>query len=276
MSARAGFLAAILESPADDAPRLAYADWLRERDDPFDQAHGRFLAAGLALHHMPEPVAGNEGPYFEALAAQNDTALQVVGVQARHLLGWAPGAIAWDNATGAPGRVTAAVLPESRPDESPTARRARRRDPAPRPALTWERGCLAAVWLPLATWAGWCVRLVHLCPVQCVRFHEVPGLVVRIERTGGGGWCCLGELELPEIKRGGTVVRPRVRAAYSCPAAATPAHTREVLVRSAWEWTDLVLRRLRLTAGDFWPGPAEWDGPHPADALRAREGLGLD
>jgi uncharacterized protein (TIGR02996 family) len=43
--ADAGFVAAILRDPFDDAPRMAYADWLTERDDP----RGEFVAAQLEL-----------------------------------------------------------------------------------------------------------------------------------------------------------------------------------------------------------------------------------
>jgi uncharacterized protein (TIGR02996 family) len=41
----AGFLAAVLADPADDVPRMAYADWLTERGDP----RGEFVAVQLEL-----------------------------------------------------------------------------------------------------------------------------------------------------------------------------------------------------------------------------------
>ncbi|MBL8920080.1 MAG: TIGR02996 domain-containing protein [Myxococcaceae bacterium] len=41
----ARLLAAVLASPADDAPRAVYADWLLERGDP----HGEFISLQLAL-----------------------------------------------------------------------------------------------------------------------------------------------------------------------------------------------------------------------------------
>ena len=34
MTLEDAFLQAILETPDDDLPRLAYADWLEEQDDP--------------------------------------------------------------------------------------------------------------------------------------------------------------------------------------------------------------------------------------------------
>ena len=42
------FLQAILENPQDDTPRLAYADWLEERDDP----RGEFIRVQCRLATM--------------------------------------------------------------------------------------------------------------------------------------------------------------------------------------------------------------------------------
>ncbi|MDY3561613.1 TIGR02996 domain-containing protein [Gemmata sp. JC673] len=43
MNDEAGFLRALLETPADDTTRLVYADWLTERGDPESAAKARFL-----------------------------------------------------------------------------------------------------------------------------------------------------------------------------------------------------------------------------------------
>src|SRR5690242_1539927 len=48
MNEREGFLAAIQEAPDDDTPRLVFADWLDERDDPL----GEFIR----LQIEPEPL----------------------------------------------------------------------------------------------------------------------------------------------------------------------------------------------------------------------------
>src|SRR5262249_5730792 len=39
----AAFLKDVIDRPDDDAPRLAYADWLMERDDPARRARGEFI-----------------------------------------------------------------------------------------------------------------------------------------------------------------------------------------------------------------------------------------
>jgi uncharacterized protein (TIGR02996 family) len=43
------FLRAIVANPADDAPRLVYADWLEERGDPDSEAKAAFLRDTAAL-----------------------------------------------------------------------------------------------------------------------------------------------------------------------------------------------------------------------------------
>jgi uncharacterized protein (TIGR02996 family) len=52
--ADAGFVEDILRDPAADAPRMAYADWLTERDDP----RGEFVAAQLELAALEAAGAG--------------------------------------------------------------------------------------------------------------------------------------------------------------------------------------------------------------------------
>src|SRR5262245_52142937 len=44
------FLQAILENPDDDTPRLVYADWLEERDDP----RGEFIRVQCRLAELDE------------------------------------------------------------------------------------------------------------------------------------------------------------------------------------------------------------------------------
>jgi uncharacterized protein (TIGR02996 family) len=51
VSMREAFLAAIAEAPDDDAPRLVYADWLREQPDPALAARGEFIALQCRLTH---------------------------------------------------------------------------------------------------------------------------------------------------------------------------------------------------------------------------------
>lgn len=55
MSLQEAFLHDIIEHPSDDAPRLAYADWLQEQSDPGLQARGEFIAIQCAIARNVEP-----------------------------------------------------------------------------------------------------------------------------------------------------------------------------------------------------------------------------
>ena len=55
------FLAAITADPADDGPRLVWADWLDASDDPADRARADLVRtqcalARLAPHHPRRPA----------------------------------------------------------------------------------------------------------------------------------------------------------------------------------------------------------------------------
>lgn len=53
MSVHRGFLQAILEAPADPAPRLVYADWLEEQGDATSLAQAEYLRVECALDAPP-------------------------------------------------------------------------------------------------------------------------------------------------------------------------------------------------------------------------------
>lgn len=54
MSLEEAFLRDVVEHPDDDAPRVAYADWLQEQADPLRQARGEFIAAQVAIARVEE------------------------------------------------------------------------------------------------------------------------------------------------------------------------------------------------------------------------------
>jgi len=70
-----GFLSAIMDDQLDEAPKLVYADWLEERDDP----RGTFLREFVRLARTPgTPLpSGDQFPYSWR---------QVVGIQPLHLI----------------------------------------------------------------------------------------------------------------------------------------------------------------------------------------------
>jgi uncharacterized protein (TIGR02996 family) len=58
MSDRAALLRAILVSPADDAVRLVYADWLEEHGGPLERMHAEFIRLGLEVARLEARGAG--------------------------------------------------------------------------------------------------------------------------------------------------------------------------------------------------------------------------
>jgi len=65
MNERAALLAAVLAAPADDMPRLVYADFLEETGDPVDAARAHFIRAEIAAERLPP-----EDPERERLESQ--------------------------------------------------------------------------------------------------------------------------------------------------------------------------------------------------------------
>jgi uncharacterized protein (TIGR02996 family) len=57
VSDEAAFLRALLDNPADDAPRLVYADWLQQRGDDASAIKARFLR--VTSYHAAAVRAGN-------------------------------------------------------------------------------------------------------------------------------------------------------------------------------------------------------------------------
>src|SRR5437764_9153483 len=74
MTDRDALIAAIAAAPADDLPRLVYADWLEENGDP---AQAAFIRGQVELARLPP-----RAPKREKLAAE----LKAIAV--RHARGW--------------------------------------------------------------------------------------------------------------------------------------------------------------------------------------------
>src|SRR5438552_1144572 len=67
MSDEAALLAAIREAPADDLPRLAYADWLDEPDQPDRATFIRLQCASARLPANSPERPDRERPWRELL-----------------------------------------------------------------------------------------------------------------------------------------------------------------------------------------------------------------
>lgn len=67
MSERAAFLASIRESPADDLPRLVFADWLDDNgDQPHDAATAEFIRLSCKLDAKKSRQSRKEGAWLHA------------------------------------------------------------------------------------------------------------------------------------------------------------------------------------------------------------------
>lgn len=64
MSERLAFLAAIREAPADDVPRLVFADWLDEQDDDCDRATAEFVRVSCAMNANKTRQTRPEGRFL--------------------------------------------------------------------------------------------------------------------------------------------------------------------------------------------------------------------
>src|SRR4051812_23467012 len=62
MGEGAAFLRAVAESPADDAPRLAYADWVERDARPGRRERADFIRADCGLARLPCTRAGGPCP----------------------------------------------------------------------------------------------------------------------------------------------------------------------------------------------------------------------
>ncbi len=60
MNLEESFLLAIREEPDDDAPRLIYADWLMEQQEPWRVERGEFIRVQCDLLRLPESHPGRE------------------------------------------------------------------------------------------------------------------------------------------------------------------------------------------------------------------------
>jgi uncharacterized protein (TIGR02996 family) len=100
------FIQAIREAPDDDAPRLIYADWLREQDDPVQEARGEFIQlqcelARMAVDHpaRAELTASKDQLLSRYWKAWLEPLRQAVGAGADGL-GWLPNVYSRDRVAG--------------------------------------------------------------------------------------------------------------------------------------------------------------------------------
>jgi uncharacterized protein (TIGR02996 family) len=251
MTDRAGLTAAALLAPSEDAPRLALADWLLDRDDPADRALGRFLAAGVVAARFRDADVVDDPAFYRALEDLADVASS--GEPARWVADLGPGPLAaggwgWDSAGD---RVTVRVGGST---------------------AVFERGMLAVLRVPLGDWLAAAPRALAAWPVERVEAADVPGVCFYVEPPAAGGWSLTAALTiLPRREPPGRLARLRGTpdADYYPPP---PAHRwsvteefpdRPALVEEASAASARLADDVKAQAGSWWPARDRGVNPGP-------------
>jgi uncharacterized protein (TIGR02996 family) len=240
---RDALLASVLADPSDDTARLVLADFLRESDDPDEQARGRFLWAGVTASRFRGHDLIDDPFYY---AAQREiAAVAGAGRPARWLsalgLGPQPAAPrdwAWDCTLD---RVTV---------RAGTA------------AGTFARGLLAELSVSFGEWNAVAAAVLDSWPLERVAVADAPGFCFVIDRPGGG-WRLTARLKVPgrRIPLAGGLIPTAVSPLATL--ALTPADwwaeelfpERAALVGEIRPACARLADDLRGAAGDRWPSP---------------------
>jgi uncharacterized protein (TIGR02996 family) len=176
MTERDSLLAVVLNDPADDTVRLVLADWLRESDDPVDQALGRFLWAGVTASRYRRDELINDRLYYTA--QQELAAISATGFPARWVadLGLDPLVVterdwAWDSEHD---RVSFRVGPVR---------------------AVFARGLIEELSAPFETWLNVAPVALETWPLALGAITDIAGLTFAIEGTCD--WIVTARLRLP-------------------------------------------------------------------------------
>jgi uncharacterized protein (TIGR02996 family) len=158
------FLADILEHPADDTPRLVYADWLEEHGQA---ERAEFIRVQCAI--AVDPLADKPPPSNPRCACS----LCALRRRERELLN---DAVHWWNWLADFYRITgqSAIGDLDRPSDRPTL------------AVRWRRGFVAEVTLPCQAWLEHGPALVRAAPLERVTLSDRQPS--RWYRLGWGEW----------------------------------------------------------------------------------------
>jgi uncharacterized protein (TIGR02996 family) len=244
---RETLLAAILEDPSDDTPRLVLADLLRESDDPDAQARGRYLWADVTASKYRDEEVIEDRLYY---AAQDEiAAVASAGFPAKWLAELGPGS--------RPG--TGAGWPWDGTLDRVSVR-------AGDALGVFTRGMLSEFAVELEEWFDLARPALASWPVERATITDVPGLVFAVGPPGapGGSWLLEARLRLP--RRNVPMTGPRI-----IPSAVSPLPVlvedraewraeelfpdRAALVAGAGSASQVLAADLKDAAGERWPSP---------------------
>ncbi len=243
MSDRAGFLNSILDSPADDLPRLVFADFLRESDDPADQALGRFLWAGVTAARFRNADLIDDLDYYTA--HREIEAVTVAGEPVRWLANLGLG--------------VDPELEESWGWECKYDRVTVRQEGV---LAVFARGMLSMLDMSFEKWCESASRILEASPLESVSITEVPGLSFSIVPKPGS-WILVARLKVP-TKRIPLMGGPIPSSVSPSPVLIeTNADwgveegfpSRAALVSAAAQTSRMLANDLREAAGTRWPRP---------------------
>lgn len=243
MTDRDALHAAILLRPADDVPRLAFADCVQ--DDGEDDL-AEFVRAGVVASEYRDALVIEAQEYYDALRVINRVCeaggpaqwVADLGVGPSPLT---PGDWGWNNTLD---RVTVRIG---------------------KALGVFTRGTLAELTLTLGEWYAVAETALSRWPFETFTASDVPGLTlgIRAPTSESAEWRLTGSLKVPRRRvpmGGGSVV---VAGLAPYPHLVDPAHefttdspfaTRDELLASVRRASGWIVQELEDLAGDRWPG----------------------
>ncbi len=170
MTHEQAFLQAIIETPADDTPRLVYADWLEERGQPGDAERAEFIRvqcelakAGNCLSEPPYPECPKCLPRHQwccvcNLRSRERSLIPVLRDQCRAILPKPSDAAFWH----------IGALRHAEPEDAP--------------AVYFDRGFVHTITLCLADFIQHGRAIVQAPPVEVVRITDWEPFEIQSDR----------------------------------------------------------------------------------------------
>lgn len=164
LSPASAFLAAICDTPADDHPRLVYADWLEEQGDAASMARAEYIRVAIELvRNNPPSLCGvQDSPQGDGLCLKRKCIRCRLLRRRWHL--WRHHGCEWQS------REFGQMIAEHEVRESlRTGQPIRHHWTDPPMTCEYRRGFIEMVSMTMKEWMQWGPRLIRQCPLMEVR-----------------------------------------------------------------------------------------------------------